>query len=56
VADEVVPCPSCGLQLVKGDGCNSITCLCGESFNWARIVQDMQVREQRRRQHGLMLG
>ncbi|OQS01179.1 hypothetical protein ACHHYP_01758 [Achlya hypogyna] len=28
-------CPECHLQLVKGDGCDSITCFCGASFNWA---------------------
>lgn len=30
----IVPCPSCGLFLTKGDGCNSVTCVCGKKFSW----------------------
>jgi hypothetical protein len=30
----IVPCPSCGLYLTKGDGCNSVTCVCGKKFSW----------------------
>lgn len=32
--EDVVPCPQCGLQLTKGDGCSSVNCLCGKLFNW----------------------
>jgi hypothetical protein len=32
--EDVVPCPACGLQLTKGDGCASVNCLCGKNFNW----------------------
>lgn len=31
---SIVPCPSCGVCLTKGDGCNSVTCLCGRKFSW----------------------
>jgi len=31
---SVVPCPSCGVSLAKGDGCSSVTCFCGHSFDW----------------------
>lgn len=30
----MVPCPQCGLQLTKGDGCSSVNCVCGKSFDW----------------------
>merc|ERR1719197_13648 len=32
--NTLIPCPSCGAILTKGDGCSSITCLCGHNFNW----------------------
>jgi len=32
--NSVVPCPSCGVNLAKGDGCNSVTCFCGFHFDW----------------------
>jgi hypothetical protein len=31
---SVVSCPSCGISLAKGDGCNTITCVCGKQFSW----------------------
>ena len=34
MANDLVDCPECHVQLVKGDGCDSITCFCGASFNW----------------------
>jgi len=33
--ENVVACPGCGLQLTKGDGCNSVNCVCGRNFDWA---------------------
>jgi hypothetical protein len=27
-------CPGCNISLVKGDGCSSIRCVCGEEFEW----------------------
>jgi hypothetical protein len=32
---SIVPCPSCGIALAKGDGCNSVTCVCGKQFSWS---------------------
>jgi hypothetical protein len=32
---SVVTCPSCGLALAKGDGCDTITCMCGKQFSWS---------------------
>ena len=32
--EDIVPCPQCGVQLTKGDGCASVNCVCGKSFNW----------------------
>lgn len=31
---SIVPCPSCGVFLTKGDGCNSVSCYCGKKFGW----------------------
>eukprot|EP01038_Epipyxis_sp_PR26KG_P011614 gene11614-15552_t len=32
---SVVPCPTCGISLAKGDGCNTVTCVCGKQFSWS---------------------
>lgn len=32
--NDIVECPRCNLSLVKGDGCESIHCVCGKEFNW----------------------
>lgn len=37
--DVVLNCPSCNLQLVKGDGCDSVTCLCGHHLSWNTEVK-----------------
>lgn len=46
---SVVNCPTCGIALSKGDGCNTITCVCGKQFSWTaekentdRCVQFLQ--------------
>ncbi|KAJ1414131.1 hypothetical protein B484DRAFT_308088, partial [Ochromonadaceae sp. CCMP2298] len=31
---SVVSCPTCGITLAKGDGCNTVTCVCGKQFSW----------------------
>jgi len=33
--NSVVCCPSCGIALARGDGCNTITCVCGKQFSWS---------------------
>ncbi|KAH9137257.1 hypothetical protein LEN26_005859 [Aphanomyces euteiches] len=37
--EEIAACPSCNLTLVKGDGCDQMTCFCGSSFSWRDQVQ-----------------
>lgn len=32
--NNVVNCPQCGIALAKGDGCDSIVCVCGKNFSW----------------------
>ena len=32
---SIIECPSCRISLVKGDGCNTVTCVCGQLFSWA---------------------
>ncbi|CAK4629815.1 unnamed protein product [Aphanomyces euteiches] len=36
--EDLAACPRCNLTLVKGDGCDSVTCFCGSSFSWSRRV------------------
>lgn len=31
---KILPCPQCGIQLTRGDGCDSITCVCKTTFSW----------------------
>jgi len=31
---SIVSCPACGVFLTKGDGCNSVVCVCGNKFKW----------------------
>ena len=33
--NNMLECPACGIFLVKGDGCNSVTCVCGSQFSWS---------------------
>ncbi|CAM9241987.1 unnamed protein product, partial [Hapterophycus canaliculatus] len=39
----VCKCPGCGVYVVKGDGCDSITCICGRNFSWSKLVNDRQM-------------
>eukprot|EP01039_Chlorochromonas_danica_P008496 gene8496-9364_t len=32
--NSIVNCPTCGIALAKGDGCNNVTCVCGKQFSW----------------------
>ncbi|CAM9743874.1 unnamed protein product, partial [Heterosigma akashiwo] len=36
---QIISCPSCGIQLMKGDGCDSITCVCGHQFRFTDARQ-----------------
>ncbi|KAF0695747.1 Aste57867_13458 [Aphanomyces stellatus] len=36
---DMAQCPSCHLTLVKGDGCNDMTCFCGARFQWLEAVR-----------------
>lgn len=36
---QVKICPACGLFLVKGDGCDSIKCVCGHGFGWSSVAE-----------------
>jgi hypothetical protein len=31
---EMIKCPTCSIQIVKGDGCDSVTCVCGSKFTF----------------------
>ena len=37
--NEVLSCPQCGIYVVKGDGCDSITCVCGKYFSYNALVK-----------------
>lgn len=32
---SIVYCPGCSISLAKGDGCNTVHCVCGKQFSWA---------------------
>jgi len=32
---SIVLCPNCNIALAKGDGCNTVTCVCGNQFSWS---------------------
>mmetsp|Transcript_5849 Transcript_5849/g.13551 ORF Transcript_5849/g.13551 Transcript_5849/m.13551 type:complete len:906 (-) Transcript_5849:1086-3803(-) len=42
--DDVIPCPKCQVNLVKGDGCNAINCICGHSFDWGEQLSQLHER------------
>jgi hypothetical protein len=37
--NNMLECPTCGIFLVKGDGCNTVTCVCGSQFSWSAELQ-----------------
>lgn len=39
---ESLTCGQCGIYLVKGDGCSSVSCVCGFHFNWNTRMEEMQ--------------
>ncbi|OQR83957.1 hypothetical protein THRCLA_10897, partial [Thraustotheca clavata] len=32
--EDIAQCPECKLHFVKSDGCDSMTCFCGQYFSW----------------------
>lgn len=38
----IVVCPNCSLHLSKGDGCNTVTCVCGKQFSWSSELLSTQ--------------
>eukprot|EP00636_Phaeomonas_parva_P005871 CAMPEP_0118856896 /NCGR_PEP_ID=MMETSP1163-20130328/4209_1 /TAXON_ID=124430 /ORGANISM="Phaeomonas parva, Strain CCMP2877" /LENGTH=809 /DNA_ID=CAMNT_0006790107 /DNA_START=92 /DNA_END=2521 /DNA_ORIENTATION=- len=46
---ELVTCFKCDLQLTKGDGCDSVTCICGHAFSWSSRVEEMATMRRERR-------
>jgi hypothetical protein len=41
VFEDVIPCPQCGIQLTKGDGCSSVSCVCGKNFQYDEARNEM---------------
>lgn len=35
LTSQIKFCPKCNIALVKGDGCDSVSCVCGHKFAWA---------------------
>ncbi len=40
--DLIVMCNSCGIMLVKGDGCSSVSCVCGSVLNWSEKIAEVK--------------
>lgn len=40
--NTIVTCPSCGISLARGDGCNTITCVCGRQFSWSQEKENTE--------------
>lgn len=47
---EFVACPSCNLTISKGDGCDSMLCVCGFGFSWAEELVTYQCAQRFLRQ------
>jgi hypothetical protein len=47
--NSIVFCPSCNISLAKGDGCNSVVCVCGHQFSWSaeheKLVRCLRFKE-----------
>ena len=39
---SLITCPSCAIFIAKGDGCNTVTCVCGKQFSWSAEKENMQ--------------
>ncbi|CAM9340791.1 unnamed protein product [Scytosiphon promiscuus] len=48
----VCKCPGCGVYVVKGDGCDSITCICGRNLCWSTLVSDRRMNDDGKRLPG----
>jgi hypothetical protein len=40
--NEIIECGRCGIQLTKGDGCDSIICVCRNNINWTEEKKNKQ--------------
>jgi hypothetical protein len=38
----IISCPSCCIAIAKGDGCNTVFCVCGKQFSWAAEKESLQ--------------
>ena len=43
---SIVNCPACGIAITKGDGCNTVTCICFKQFSWS-VEKENQDRSNR---------
>lgn len=43
MSNEMLPCGQCGVYLVKGDGCDSIICVCGNRFAWSAELKKIRL-------------
>ncbi|KAF0692159.1 hypothetical protein As57867_016675, partial [Aphanomyces stellatus] len=56
MTEDMGLCPSCNLTLVKGDGCDWITCYCGEGFDWPDSLRSFRWSLVTQRQKKLALA
>ena len=38
----IISCPSCCIAIAKGDGCNTVFCVCGKQFSWEAEKESLQ--------------
>lgn len=38
----IISCPSCNIAIAKGDGCNTVFCVCGKQFSWEAEKESLQ--------------
>ncbi|TYZ68822.1 hypothetical protein PybrP1_011946 [[Pythium] brassicae (nom. inval.)] len=54
IASCVARCRSCRVMIVKVEGCNSVTCVCGFTMGWAHELKLFQEKLERRRKRVLV--
>ena len=41
--NDIIECPKCGISLTKGDGCDSVVCVCRNNISWTFEKQEKKL-------------